>query len=149
MLFFSALSLECYGCTSTTSWDDCKRSATRCAPSEDQCIKLHLMAGGVNHYFKGCSPKAACQKKNNPICKEASGSHSVTCDIFCCEGDNCNAGSAFVASGLLLLACAVVSLMILLKAWNWSINKHSLNGQKKTNTLVSLPFFTIYGNLIL
>lgn len=73
------------------------------------------MAGGMKTFYKGCSPKVACKSADNPICKEASG--SVMCDISCCDKDNCNAGSAFGASGfLIMLACALVSLMIFVKA---------------------------------
>ncbi|KAJ7365243.1 hypothetical protein OS493_005340 [Desmophyllum pertusum] len=87
------------------------------SPTDDQCIKVHLKAGGVESYYKGCAPKFACEKAKNPICKEASSGADFTCDISCCDDtDNCNAGSAFRVSGFLLLACALASLMVLVKS---------------------------------
>ncbi|KAJ7365245.1 hypothetical protein OS493_005342 [Desmophyllum pertusum] len=92
-------SLECNSCSSTTSWEDCNASKSKCPPTDDQCIKVHLKAGGVESYVKGCAPKFACEKAKNPICKKAGSGADFTCDISCCDDtDNCNAGSAFRVS---------------------------------------------------
>ena len=73
------------------------------------------MAGGVKSFQKGCAPKITCESTDNPICREGSGG-SVKCDISCCDTDNCNAGSTIVVNSLLLLACAVVSILVLVEA---------------------------------
>ena len=65
-------------------------------------------------FMKTCYVKAACNQDDNPTCKGAVG--SFECNISCCDSDDCNAGSAFRISGILLLACALVSLMIIVKA---------------------------------
>lgn len=117
LLLVSASSLECYACVSKKSWDDCTSTKTQCSSVEDQCIKVHFMAGGVKSFQKGCAPKITCESADNPICREGTGG-SVTCDISCCVTDNCNAGSMIVVSSLLLLACAVASLLVLVQAWN-------------------------------
>ena len=111
----SASSLECYACVSEKSWDDCTSTKTQCSSVEDQCIKVHYMAGGVKSFQKGCAPKITCESANNPICREGTGG-SVTCDISCCDTDNCNAGSRIVVSSLLLLVCALASLLVLVQA---------------------------------
>lgn len=104
-------------CMCKKSWDDCTSTKTQCSSVEDQCIKVHYMAGGVKSFQKGCAPKITCESANNPICREGSGG-SVTCDISCCDTDNCNAGSMIVVSSLLLLACAVASPLVLVQTWN-------------------------------
>ncbi|XP_078351913.1 uncharacterized protein LOC144636550 [Oculina patagonica] len=110
----NASSLECNACSSETSWEDCNDKKIECPPTDDQCIKVHWNVGGRELYYKGCSPKLACDSDKNPICKEGAGS-DITCDISCCsDKDNCNDGSAFRVSGFLLLVCALASLLSLI-----------------------------------
>ncbi|XP_078356200.1 uncharacterized protein LOC144641013 [Oculina patagonica] len=111
-----ALGLKCYTCSSSKSWDDCKstRKSLPCAGDADRCAKVHLKYGGVEIFAKHCVPNALCKSDTNPTCKKATGSSE--CEVDCCTGDNCNAGSAFRVSGILLLTCALVSLMMLDKA---------------------------------
>ncbi|XP_078351909.1 uncharacterized protein LOC144636547 [Oculina patagonica] len=108
-----AWSLECYFCYSTSSWEGCNATKIECPPTDDQCIKLHVEVGEHEMFLKSCSPSFACESAKNPICKEGVGS-DMSCDISCCnDKDNCNNGSAFRVSGLLLLACALASLLTL------------------------------------
>ncbi|XP_022789462.1 uncharacterized protein LOC111329114 [Stylophora pistillata] len=110
-------SLKCYVCTSTESWDKCKDkevSATCVAPAADKCVKVYYKFGSLQTFTKSCGADSYCDQKTNPHCKDAIG--SFECDINCCSGDDCNAGSATRISGILLLSCALVSLMIFFKA---------------------------------
>ncbi|XP_078351916.1 uncharacterized protein LOC144636553 [Oculina patagonica] len=111
-----ALSLKCYDCSSTDSWDDCKTKSESksCSGGADRCAKVYLKAGSIKGFFKYCTSSSSCAKDGNPTCKAQIG--SFECDVNCCTGDNCNAGSAFRVSGILLLACALVSLMMFTKA---------------------------------
>ncbi|KAL9954177.1 hypothetical protein ACROYT_G041680 [Oculina patagonica] len=111
-----ALGLKCYTCGSTKSWDDCKstRKSLTCTGDADRCAKVHLKSGGVEKFEKYCTPSARCETDTDPTCKSATG--SFECEVVCCTGDNCNAGSAFRVSGILLLTCALATLMMLVKA---------------------------------
>ena len=84
------------------------------APLADQCVKLYFKAGSVETFFKGCGSDAYCDQETNPTCKSASGSYE--CNINCCTGDDCNAGAATRISGILLLSCALASLLMFFKA---------------------------------
>ncbi|XP_022796489.1 uncharacterized protein LOC111334943 [Stylophora pistillata] len=111
----SVLGLKCYTCTSSESWDKCKGESTTCvAALADQCVKVYLKVGSVQSFGKMCGSDAYCDQKTNPTCKDASG--SFECEINCCKGDDCNAGSATRISGILLLSCALASLLIFFKA---------------------------------
>ncbi|XP_078351906.1 uncharacterized protein LOC144636544 isoform X2 [Oculina patagonica] len=112
----AALGLKCYRCSNARSWDECKSTRTShlCPNGFDRCAKVYFKSGGVESFSKYCLPNAKCNKDANPTCKGATGSY--TCNIYCCDGDDCNAGSAFGISGILLLTCALASLIFLLKA---------------------------------
>ena len=102
-------------CNSAESWDKCEGKSVTCgALVADRCVKLYYKAGPVEKFSKGCGSEAYCDKKTNPICEEASG--SFECKIDCCTGDDCNAGAATRISGILLLSCALASLMMFFKA---------------------------------
>ena len=112
---FSVLGLKCMTCTSAESWDKCEGKSTTCvAPMADKCVKTYLKVGSVETFTKSCGSEAHCDKESNPICKAASGSYE--CKIDCCTGDDCNAGAATRISGILLLSCALASLMMFFKA---------------------------------
>ena len=112
---YSVLSLKCLSCTSKKSWDDCKGKSISCkAPATDACIKIYLKSGSRELFARGCSTNAGCHTETNPFCKEAN-----ECDIYCCNSNDCNAGNAGTAthtSGVLLLSCALASLVIFFKA---------------------------------
>ena len=109
---YSVLSLKCLSCTSEKSWDDCKEKSISCkAPATDACFKIYLKSGSTELFERGCSTNAGCDTETNPLCKDAN-----ECDIYCCNGDDCNAGTATHTSGVLLLSCALASLVIFFKA---------------------------------
>ena len=108
------MGLKCYDCLSTTSWDDCKATSKECVLGTDTCAKLYLKVGSTKMFNKYCTYSALCSKDTNPYCKGVFGSNE--CDVNCCDEDNCNAGSTSSISGILLLTCALASLMILVKA---------------------------------
>ncbi|XP_020604319.1 uncharacterized protein LOC110043219 [Orbicella faveolata] len=117
VLFLSlpaALGLKCYYCTSTTSWDDCETRSVDCLAGQDRCAKVYLKYGSAEVFAKYCTASAGCSQDGNPTCKGQIG--SFKCDINCCDGNNCNAGSTSGISGILLMTCALASLMILVKA---------------------------------
>ena len=109
------LSLKCMACGSTESWDKCKGVSITCpAMAADQCVKLYFKTPKAESFIKSCGTDAYCDEKTNPTCKEATGSYE--CDIYCCKGDNCNSGTETRISGILLVSCALASLMIFYKA---------------------------------
>ena len=112
---FSVISLKCMVCVSSESWDKCEGISTTCVASmADQCVKVYYRTGSTEVFHKMCGSDAFCDEKTNPTCKDASG--SFECKINCCTGDDCNAGTATRISGILLLSCALASLMIFFKA---------------------------------
>ena len=113
VFLFSLFSVELeVSCTSEKSWDDCKGKSISCkAPATDACIKIYLKSGSRELFARGCSTNAGCDTETNPLCKDAN-----ECDIYCCNGDDCNAGTATHTSGVLLLSCALASLVIFFKA---------------------------------
>ena len=113
-MILSVLGLKCMTCTSSKSWDDCKATSQDCVSPANRCFKVYLKAGDLKSFGKGCVPEAFCDKDANPICKAATG--SFECEVNCCDSDDCNAGAATRISGILLLTCAMASLMILFKA---------------------------------
>ena len=107
------MSLECYKCTSTTSWGDCKQEKLTCPELADRCIKAHVKYGDKEAFGKYCGLKAQCDKKSNPTCKIAEAFGASDCSIDCCEGDLCNSGSTAGTSGMVMMACAVAVLFFL------------------------------------
>ena len=114
---FSVSSLKCITCASYESWEECAEVSTPCGLTlADQCVKLYYKVGSVKTFMKMCGSDAYCYEKTNPFCNDARGSFG--CTIYCCKGDNCNAGAATRISGILLLSCALASLMMFFKAWD-------------------------------
>ena len=114
---FSVLSLKCMACSSIESWDKCKDlevSMTCPAYASEQCVKLYFKTSSVESFIQMCGTDAYCDEKTNPSCKEAIG--SCECDVYCCKGDDCNGGTGTRISGILLVSCALASLMIFYKA---------------------------------
>ena len=107
------MSLECYDCVSTTSWDDCEQKKKSCSDVLDRCIKAYVKYGDIESYQKYCGLKAQCDKKINPTCKLAEAVGASECSVECCEDDLCNAGSTTGVSGMVMMACAVVVLVFL------------------------------------
>ena len=84
------------------------------AMAADQCVKFYFKSPKGESFIKSCGTDASCDEKTNPTCKDATGSYE--CDIYCCKGDNCNSGTETRISGILLVSCALASLMIFYKA---------------------------------
>ena len=89
-------------------------TSVECMGGKDRCAKVYLKYGSLKSFSKYCTFSAGCSEDGNPTCKGQVG--SFECDINCCQGDNCNAGSTSRISGILLLTCALASLMFLVKA---------------------------------
>ena len=107
------MSLDCYKCTSASSWDDCKQEKMTCPSLSDRCVKVYLKYGDKESFSKYCGIEAQCDQKANPTCKLAEAFGASECTINCCEGDLCNAGSNIQISGMAMLACAVAVLVFL------------------------------------
>ena len=106
------MSLKCNECSSAESWDKCSNTETTCPSGmEERCIKVYLKYGETKVFARSCGPKDYCDKDKNPTCKLAESVSGAECEISCCEGDLCNAGSAAKISGIMLLACALAVLM--------------------------------------
>ena len=78
---------------------------------EERCLKVYLKYGETKAFVRSCGPKDYCDKDKNPTCELAKSVSGAECEINCCEGDLCNAGSAAKISGIMLLACALAVLM--------------------------------------
>ena len=106
------MSLKCNQCASGKSWDDCKTKEMACPKGMDElCVKVYVKYGDIESYAKYCGSKDYCDKDKNPTCKLAKAVKDVECSIDCCKGDLCNAGSAAKISGIVLVACALASLV--------------------------------------
>ena len=75
---------------------------------------MYTKVGEVETFAKKCLLKGKCVKEANTTCKDAF--ETMECEVHCCDTDDCNAGSTFRISGILLLVCALASLMILVKS---------------------------------
>ena len=112
IIFPIVMSLKCNVCSSAESWDKCSNTETTCPSGmEERCIKVYLKYGETKVFARSCGPKDYCDKDKNPTCKLAESVSGAECEINCCEGDLCNAGSAAKISGIMLLACALAVLM--------------------------------------
>ena len=118
-LFFflqKTVSLKCYKCFSTKSWDDCAsvQKAVACDSDEDTCAKIHYdaksrdKAMSIESYVKYCKlPKLAC---NEDLCKGFAPTAATMnkCQVNCCEGNLCNGARVPLVSAILLLASALL-----------------------------------------
>ncbi|KXJ27078.1 uncharacterized skeletal organic matrix protein 2 [Exaiptasia diaphana] len=108
-----AKALKCYGCLSTKDWSTCNSAEKEvtCASGITHCRKAEVSAKGggadVTTYTKVCSDDcdadkiAECNKKKEGV--------SVSCKINCCTGDLCNAASAPLISGFIIMTCALLA----------------------------------------
>ena len=107
------MSLNCYNCSSATNWDDCKQEKVTCPGASDRCITAYVKYGVNERFEKYCGTEAQCDTKNNPTCKLAEGFGSSACSVNCVKSDLYNAGSNVGASGMVMMACALVALVFL------------------------------------
>ena len=93
--------------------DDGKQK-TNCGAIFDRCFKMSLDFKVANietkAYTKGCFTKAGCDAGND-LYKNCKNIDGAKCDLSCCEGDLCNAGTAQVVSVFLMVACALMVLL--------------------------------------
>ncbi|KAL9954168.1 hypothetical protein ACROYT_G041669 [Oculina patagonica] len=113
-LFPVVMSLVCYTCSTTISWNACATTSQTCHPAFDRCGKVYTKVGDVETFAKKCLLKKQCVKEANTTCKAAT--KTMECEVHCCDTDGCNDGSTFHISGILLLTCALAYLMIVTKA---------------------------------
>ncbi|XP_031556734.1 uncharacterized protein LOC116293449 [Actinia tenebrosa] len=109
-LFTSVSSLQCYFCHSYSSFQDCERNSelVQCG-FETRCGKVSYELPHANVYKKSCIELAYC-KDHERFCLQAA-NDAKECEVLCCQGDSCNAGSRIV-SGFLIWACVVTTLVI-------------------------------------
>ncbi|KAJ7390576.1 hypothetical protein OS493_023964 [Desmophyllum pertusum] len=94
--------VRCYGCTSSSGWDDCVTRTTNCRAGYDQCgktiVQMYDPASGSRKklYAKRCLSKDDCAVLNfetSKICADYRNNNPgmrVSCQAFCCSGDLCN-----------------------------------------------------------
>ena len=120
-LFFflqKTVSLKCYQCLSTKSWNDCAsvQKEVACDSGEDTCAKIYYdsksvdKALSVESYVKYCNPKLSCDKD---LCKTLApkGATINKCKVNCCKGNLCNGARVPLVSAILLLACTILALL--------------------------------------
>ena len=113
----AVLGLTCLTCWTTISCNASTTSSQTCAPAFDRCGKVYTKVAKVETFAKKCLVKEKSVKEENTTCQAAFG--TMECEVRCCYTDDCNAGPTFRISGTLLLACALASLIILVKSWHW------------------------------
>ena len=112
MIFSAVMSLKCNICSSAESWDKCSNTEMTCPSGiEERCVKVEFKYGETKSFTRTCGTKDYCDKGKNPTCNLVESVSGVECNVNCCEGDLCNAGSAAKISGIMLLACALAVLM--------------------------------------
>ena len=98
------MSLDCYKCSSVTSWDDCKNEKVTCPGESDICVKASVKYDDNQKFEMYCGKQEQCDTNNNPTCKLAEGAGFNACSVNCNEGVNGgvdNAGSATGVGGFL------------------------------------------------
>ena len=88
--FLLALSISCYFCLSTTSWEDCRNtlSIKNCSHIHPEMVcatetmkETDKEKKVTHHYRKICEDPQMC---NSTQCQD------VSCDVRCCDKDFCN-----------------------------------------------------------
>lgn len=94
-------------CVQNSEAMDCTKGETRCAK-----FKTELTSGDqkIMVYRKGCRAEGACEKTKD-LFGQACSSSGSTCDMNCCQGDLCNAGSFSFVSAILLFACTILAFL--------------------------------------
>ncbi|XP_031564635.1 urokinase plasminogen activator surface receptor-like [Actinia tenebrosa] len=104
---------SCYTCVSTSSYQDCENKAilTRCSSTTSYCYKMDYKLSSSSDregsiYKKGCIADASScsQLRSNYL----SSILIDECNVYCCTGSGCNAGSVQQFSVVILMTCAVV-----------------------------------------
>ena len=119
-----ALCLNCWGCHSSESWQDCesKLVSTFCHDDEEYVCQIEVLTittpeKSSTHYLKMCGLRSQCDGSE---CNRRKGNQTEKCVFHCCCHDNCNTGILGVgdavgeASRHLLSAGVMVPLVICL-----------------------------------
>ena len=116
LTYFLVYGLKCYECVSTKGWDDCAEIKTEkeCPSFADRCGKYKVegtsgqMSAAV--FAKGCATKIQCDKDDkSELCKLSGPKGNVNCKVDCCQGNLCNGAKVLTVSGVLLLACTLLT----------------------------------------
>ena len=77
----------------------------------DRCVKMSVEYNGFKSFAKSCFSKRLCEQGNEVIknCKQVGGG---TCEINCCDSNDCNSGTAPLVSALLMIVCALTSFYL-------------------------------------
>ena len=117
-ILFLALAIKCNICLSSESMEDCKEreksadcSSASLAFVADRCVKMSVDYGGFKSFIKSCFSEQLCEEGNEAFkkCQQVSG---ATCEMSCCDSDNCNSGTAPLVSALLMTVCALTSFYL-------------------------------------
>ena len=104
------MSLDCYKCSSVTSWDDCKKEKVTCPAGSDTCVKVSVQYDNKKKFEMYCGKQEQCDTQNNPTCNLGKDAGFNVCNLNCNEG--INAGSTAGVSGIVMMACAMVVLFL-------------------------------------
>ena len=131
LTYFLVYGLKCYECVSTKGWDDCAEIKTEkeCPSFADRCGKYKVegtsgqMSAAV--FAKGCATKIQCDKDDkSELCKLSGPKGNVNCKVDCCQGNLCNGAKVLTVSGVLLLACTLLTFSRwICKPFRWSSDK--------------------------
>ena len=104
---FLAEALQCYSCTSSTSWDNCdsNRIEGTCQAGLTKCAKVYAKGNGREVFVRGCESSYQCSTKTG--CNIAG---VEKCDVYCCDGNLCNGSQKKMASAFVLTACALLAM---------------------------------------
>ena len=118
VLSLAVAALKCYICTSSDSMSDCKskmesHDCSSAGSGFDRCasMSVDMETGGlkVKSYVKSCLQKSMCDSGNAAF-KQCKSIEGATCNLDCCDSDNCNGGTVAVVSVTLMAACAFLAL---------------------------------------
>ena len=107
LTYFLVNGLKCYECVSTKGWDDCaeRKTEKECPFFADRCGKYKVegssgqMSAAV--FAKGCATKIQYDKDDKSELCKFSGPKG--------QGNLCNGAKVLTVSGVLLLACTLLT----------------------------------------
>ena len=117
-ILFVALAIKCNICLSSESMEDCKEKekSADCSSASlgfvaDRCLKMSVDYSGFKSFVKSCFSKQLCEQGNEVFkkCKQIS---DATCEMSCCDSNDCNSGTAPLVSALLMIVCALTSFYL-------------------------------------
>ena len=82
------MSLDCYKCSSVTSWDDCEKEKVTCPAGSDTCVKVSVQYDNKKKFEMYCGKQEQCDTQNNPTCNLGKDAGFNACNLNCNEGIN-------------------------------------------------------------